>query len=141
MVLMTPSSTLHFASCHLPFFLAEAEFTISQHPTATDSVCFLCNCVLPERLSSCRKRQEFFQGGSVGLRAQTSSSSLTTRFDTAFNPYFIQDRAKATQRQQCKGTGYKRNLGETIYQHLFLNSGIQTVFVGIICNSNKTASL
>lgn len=41
MVLMTPSSTLNFASSHLPLFLAEAELTISQPPTATDSVFFV----------------------------------------------------------------------------------------------------
>lgn len=75
----------------------------------------------------------------MGLRAQTSSTSLTTRFYTAFNSSFIQDRAKATQRQQCKGTGYKRHLG--MQEHLVLNSGIQTVFAGILWNSNKTASL
>lgn len=113
MVLMLPSTTLTYTSSPSTS-LAEAELSMSQHPTVTDPARFLCNCGLLGRLSSCWERQEFFWAGSVGLREQTSSISLVTRFDTALNSSFSQDRAKATERQPCKGTDCQKNWGGSV---------------------------
>lgn len=59
----------------------------------------------------------------MGLRAQTSSTSLTTRFDAAFNPSFIQDRAKtAVQGNRLQKESRRNYIGAPGFQLWYSDS-------------------